>query len=62
MDPSRIEGHCKKTAQKLNFKSTQFYLRNYVIDRKTKIMYIFRLGKQKPDLKVNLMEEGNRVI
>ena len=59
---TKIEGLAMKTAQKLCYKNQIFYLRNYVLDLTTLRMYIFKIGKEKPDLTVNFLKEENRVI
>ena len=52
-----------KTAQTLGgLQKECFYKRNYVIDIPNKVMLIYRVGKQKPDLYVHMAEEGSRVI
>lgn len=51
-----------KTAQKLCYKNQIFYLRNYVLDLTTLRMYIFKVGKAKPDLTISFLKEENRVI
>jgi len=51
-----------KTAQRLCYKNKIFYLRNYVLDLTTLRMYIFKVGKAKPDLTISFLKEENRVI
>ena len=56
---SKIDGQLMKTAQRLSFtiagrQKEYFYLRHYSLDTTSKIMYIHRVGKDKPDLTVNL--------
>ena len=60
---NKIEGQIHKTAQKLKpIMTDYFFPRHYCLDQTTKTLSIFRVGKNKPDLTVNLVEKGNKVI